>query len=113
MIQQELDDFVILHKENISFHPQCVENIIAVMNHFSLDSSCPILPTYHRRFAIYESNIMRPFKTKGIELHEHCIVFREDVWEKILTFELRAIEQKIKELNLNHGLVCNAIIYAG
>lgn len=112
VLQKEINGFIILHQENISFDAHCIDNTIAVMERFSLDSSCPIHPYYHRRFAIYESNMLRPYKTFGVELHEFCIVFKKDVWEKILTLDLRVIDSKIKELNLKHGLICNALIYA-
>lgn len=109
----EKDGFIIAHKPGIEFHPDCINNLISVMNHFALDISCPILPAYHRRHGIYESNLVHPFRTHKVELHENCIIFRLDVWNKILNFDLRVIEGKIKEYGLKGGLICNAIIYAG
>jgi hypothetical protein len=111
MITTETNGFIILHPDNIEPDEHCIDTLIAAMNHFSLDSSCPIYPAYHRKYGIFECNQMRPYGITGIELHEYCVCFKKEVWEKILTFEVRLIESKIKELNLKHGMVCNALIY--
>jgi hypothetical protein len=112
MIVMDVYDFIVLRQSNIELDEHCIDTLIAAINHFSLDSSCPIYPPYHRKYGIFECNQMRPYGITGIELHKYCICFKKEVWEKILTLDVRFIESKIKELNLKHGMVCNALIYA-
>lgn len=112
MILKEYQDFVIAHQHGIEFDEYCIGNCIAAMDRFNLDSCCPIDPNYHRKFGIFECNMIYPYRTIGVEFHGRCIIFRKPVWEKILKLDFHFIQIRFIELKLNHALVCNAMMYA-
>lgn len=110
--------FVILHKPEIVFDEFFKQRILRAMDIFRLDSSCPIFPKYHKHFGVYECNRMREYGTIKVELHEYCIIVREDVFEKMISLDLHGtqflkdFQGEIYRLKLAHGLICNAVIYA-
>lgn len=119
MIIRRENNIVILHRPGIELGNDCFANIEKAMKFHRLDSCCPIEPSYHRRYGIFECNLFYPYNSYGVELTEFCVAMKTEVWEKISNFDLhhknfmRLYLQVINDNKLKHGLVCNALIYGG
>lgn len=117
MIKKYIDVFVLLTAPGIELDALCLERLITAIKQLQLDSVCPLHPVYHRKRGIFESNRLYRYRTLNVELHAYCLLIRAEVWDKLPTLELhnsRWLEGYRTYLvgnQLQHGLVCNALIY--
>ncbi len=109
--------FVLIMAPNIELSGEDRNRLLHAMEQFGLDSACPLHPVYHRNRGRFECNLMYRYRTIGIELHSYCIAIKQHVWNKLPTLDLhdyRWLEQyrqQVVSQGLQHGLVCNALIY--
>ena len=117
MIKKQLPGYVLLIAPGIHIDDATIDALTATIEHFGLDSVCPLYPAYHRLRGRFECNLLYRYRTKGIELHKYCLCIRESVWNKLPTLDLHNYrwvddyQALIVALGLQHGLVCNSLIY--
>lgn len=117
MRKELFPEFVLIMAPGILLSEEDRNRLFAAMDQFGLDSACPLHPSYHRNRGRFECNLMYRYRTSGIELHGYCLAVRQSVWNKLPTLDLhnyRWLEQyrqQVVGLGLEHGLVCNALVY--
>lgn len=102
------DTHTILYSDKVKPDAQCFTRLIAAMQQLSLGVAYPLEPNYHRRYGIYECNQVQ-IGCKAIS--PVCIALTNELYEKYSTFDIPKLSKITLQLDVKHGLVCNALIY--
>lgn len=103
------DTHTILYSHKVTPDAECFTRLIAAMQQLSLDVAYPLEPNFHRRYGIYECNQVH---IGGKAISPACIALTNELYEKYSTFDIPQLSKLILQLDIKHGLVCNALIYA-
>lgn len=103
------DTHTILYSDKTTPDAECFTRLLAAMEQFNLDVATPLEPNLHRRQGVFECNQVHIGRANILPL---CIAMKNEIYQKFDTLDLPQLAKQALQLDIKHGLVCNALIYA-